>query len=181
MSAKLKNGLTPKQEALAQKVAGAQRLVDGMTQEQIANAAGYVGPGAKNVVGRFMKIPEFAARVDELVMAGAKQAEIDAAWVFDGVMKIREKGLEEVPIVNRAGDIIGSKVQDLGAAARATELGAKLLGMMVDRQSIELSGEVRRVLEQVINAVVAEVDDPAVRERIIARLSGEGLVGGNTH
>lgn len=172
MGLKLSNGLTIKQDEFV------RALVSGMSQTQAAIAAGYAPSGAPNMATKFMLMPEVLAEIERLRVPGLeaaiRKAEINAEWVYDGIRQVREEGLRMVPILSR-GEIVGEKPQDLAAAARATELGAKLLGMMIERQSIELSGEARRVLEEVIQAVVAEVEDPAVRERIMARLAGEGL------
>jgi hypothetical protein len=169
MAAKDPKGLTPKEEIFARALSAKKNY------KAAAIEAGYSETGAAKEGSRMAALPRVQARVQELLNEGAKLAAIDAAWVFQGVKEIRDKGLEEIPLISKAGDIVGYKVQDLGAAARATELGAKLLGMMVDRHQVEMSGEVKEVLERVIQAIVTEVEDPVIRERIIARISGEGV------
>jgi phage terminase small subunit len=168
MAAKDPKGLTPKEEIFARALSAKKNY------KAAAIEAGYSETGAAKEGSRMAALPRVQARVQELLNEGAKLAAIDAAWVFQGVKEIRDRGLEETPIIVK-GEVVGSKPQNLGAAARATELGAKLLDMMVDRHQVEMSGEVKEVLERVIQAIVTEVEDPVIRERIIARIQGEGV------
>jgi hypothetical protein len=172
---KLPNGLTIRQDNFARAIAAKVRPYDAAIE------AGYSPGCAGQMASRLIKMPEVQAAIQAIREPALKQIEeqlkIDAAWVYDGIQQIRREGLKTLPVFDKAGDTIGYKPVDLGAAARATEMAAKLLGMMIDRQSIELSGEAKRVLEEVIQAVVVEVEDPAVRERILAKLAGEGLEG----
>lgn len=166
MALKLPNGLTIRQDEFARNVA------TGMDQKAAAIAAGYSPKGAAQSASELMRDELIMAAIDKIRDRALERTELDAAWVFEGVRRIRDEGLKTLPVTDKRGDIIGEKPVDLGAAARVTEMGAKLLGMMVDRQSIELSGDVKKVLEAMVSAISTEIEDPALRERIILRLQG---------
>ena len=173
MAAKLPSGLTVQQEAFA------HALARGVSQRQAYLEAGYKGgtDGAMDTEAhRIAKNPKVMARVQQLVERAAEQAEraaiIDRAWVLDGISKIRDEGLKIVATTNKNGEVVEKPV-DLAAAARATELGAKIIGMMIERHQLDLSDDARKMLDRFVEVIATEVPDPAIRERIIARLSGD--------
>lgn len=175
MAAKLPNGLTVKEDNFARNVAA------GMDMGAAAAAAGYSQKSAGQAASALLKRPDIIERITALNTKAAERAEIDAAFVYDNIREIASKGLAMIPVTDRSGNVICEKPTDLSAAARATEMAAKLLGMMVERHAVEMSEDVRKTLDRIINVLTTEIEDPAVLERIMKRLSDDGPAATRTN
>ena len=172
MSVKLKSGLTAHEEKFA------LGLASGLSQRSAYYAAGYTATtdkAADTAACRLAKNVGVANRVNELSARAASQvvdrAVISAQLVYETLARVIQEGLKPIPVAVKGE--IAEKCADLPSVVAATKLCAQLLNMLVDRQSVELSGDARQVLERMVQAIATEIPDPAVRERIIARLNGE--------
>lgn len=164
--------------------AGEERFAHGlaakMTQRAAYYAAGYTAKtdaAADTAAWRLAKNVEVQARVKALLDLAAErvveQSVLDETLIRDAVVTVIKEGLKKVPIIS-GGEVIGEKCTDLPSVNSAAKLGAALLDMIVSRQSIELSGETKKLLDSIVASIAAEVEDPAVLERIISRLTLEG-------
>lgn len=168
MSAKLPNGLTVQEDAYA------QARAQGKTRRQAYLEAGYATTtdaatdSAASRLDRNVKVME---RVAELSDRAASKSVLTAQLVHETLLRVIQEGLKPIPVVVKGE--VGEKCADLPSVVAATKLSAQLLNMLVDRQSVELSGDARQALERMVQAIATEVPDPAVRERIITRLTAE--------
>jgi hypothetical protein len=160
--------MTPRQEKLATLVAGGMKPKDAYVQ------AGYTGRYPDKLSSEILNNPEVAARVRELQRQEAKACGFTPEQVCEEGVKLYKLATEKTPVVDKRGEIVGERVANLPAGVNILKMFAGFHGMTTDIHSIELSGETRRVLDAVIAAIAAEVEDPAVLERIISRLTREG-------
>jgi hypothetical protein len=159
--------MSPRQEKFALLVAG------GMDPKDAYREAGYKGTGPDRP-SKVAKNSQVAELVSELQKQEAKAAGFTPEQVCEEGVKLYKLATEKTPVVDKRGEIVGERVANLPAGVNILKMFAGFHGMTTDIHSIELSGETRRVLDGVIAAIAAEVEDPAVLERIISRLTREG-------
>jgi len=172
VSVKLNNGLTAMEETFA------QLLAKDVGQTDALYRAGYkpkTAAAARSMASRLAKNVNVSRRVNELKAMQAERsiqgAVISAQLVYETLLRVIQEGLKPIPVVVKGE--IAEKCADLPSVVAATKLSAQLLNMLVDRQSVELSGDARQVLERMVQAIATEVPDPVIRERIIARLNSD--------
>jgi phage terminase small subunit len=103
----------------------AQGVATGATQSAAYREAGFspsTAGSAKANASRLRARPEVNGRVQELLDAGARRAEIKAADIVEMLLEDRERAHAN---------------SQAGPAVRATELLGKMLGMFVDRREVK--------------------------------------------
>lgn len=167
---KLPNGLTVHEEDFACNIA------KGMSQRQAYILAGFSvtsDESADACASRLLSTAKVSERVAELREPAAREAQVTVGFIFETLLKVVAEGMKPLPIVSKGGDVVGEKPVDLPSTVSATKLLATLMDMMpAQKQAIELSGDARKAIDDMVAAVATEVEDPVLRERIIARMSG---------
>jgi len=151
-------------------------VAGGMAPKDAYVAAGYTGNDAVKCASEILSNPDVRELVGELQNKEAKDKGLGPEWVIKQAAFIYEKAITPVVITDRRGEIIGEKCAELPTALATVKMVSGFNGMTTERHRVEMSDEVQQILDRVVAAVVAEVEDPSIRERIIARLTGEGVV-----
>jgi hypothetical protein len=149
-------------------------VAGGMAPKEAYRKAGYKGKDAVELAGQILDNAQVAERVRELQRQEAKACGFTPEQVCEEGVKLYKLATEKTPVVDKRGEIVGERVANLPAGVNILKMFAGFHGMTTDIHSIELGAETRRVLDAVIAAIAAEVEDPAALERIISRLTREG-------
>lgn len=173
MSAKLPNGLTVQQDTFARAVA------KGATFSDAAIAAGYAPKCAAQIGCRLFKNVKVKALIEHVQAKAAQTCDVDAAFVIKGLRENALRCQQAVPVLDKLGHPTGEYRFDSSGSNQAYALLGKSLGLFIDRSQVELSTDVKRIVERLAAIVAEEVTDMAIAERIVTRLAGEIGPGGS--
>ena len=112
----------------------AQFIADGHSQAEAYRRAGY--SDATSNASRLSANDSIHARVRELRIEAAEAAGLTREYVIARLMRVADRAMQAVPVVNGKGEPTGEYRYDGAAANRSLELLGKHLGMFVDRAEV---------------------------------------------
>lgn len=114
-------------------------LVD-MNGTQAAIRSGYSNKTARAIANENLTKPNIQEYLQERIKKRSKDLNIDAEEVIKRLDNIYQRCAQETPIIDKSGNIVGSKFDSSGAI-KATELIGKHLGMFTDKIDHTTNGE----------------------------------------
>lgn len=154
-------------------------IASGMTAEQAYIRAGYSENGAAQSASRLLRNAQIRSRIRGLRKAMAEQAISQSAltkeYVISHLMTIVEQCMQERPIQDKDGNILGYSTYKPMAAIRALELLGKELGMFVgrperktayDHMTLEELDQRSAELDRQIEALEQQPEPPCRRRRL---------------
>ena len=131
--------LTPKQEMFVR-----EYLVD-LNGTQAAIRAGYSPKTANEQASRLLANVNVASAVQAGMDKRAKDVEVSATYVLEGIKKLIERCEQAVPVYDKEGNPTGEWRFESGSAMRGYELLGKHLKLFTDK--VEQSGNISLTVE----------------------------------
>ncbi len=122
-------------------------LVD-ENQTQAAIRAGYAKGGARQQASKLLTYTNIQEEIQKRRDKRAEEVGVTAKQVLKDLIEIKDRCMENVPVLDKKGNPTGIYVFDSNGAIRSSELLGKSLGMFVDRKKIELDGSINVYVEE---------------------------------